>query len=99
MTEEIRVFELAKELNMPAKELLVKMRKAGIPVTGNFSELSSGQAEIVRKMAKSGEGLVLLKSAKGSRKPPKSSGKDPEGSAQVKKSKTPVISRLFLFMF
>ncbi len=33
---EARVFELAKELNLPAKDLLVKMRKAGTPVTGNF---------------------------------------------------------------
>jgi len=65
---EVRVFELAKELNMPAKDLLVKMRKAGIPVTGNFSELSSEQAEIVRKMGKSAKGIILPKSAKGSGK-------------------------------
>ena len=57
---EVRVFELAKELNMPAKDLLVKMRKAGIPVTGNFSELSSEQAEIVRKMGKSAKGIISV---------------------------------------
>ena len=45
MTEVI-VFELAKELKMPAKQLLTKMRKAGIPVTGNFSELSLDQADM-----------------------------------------------------
>ena len=61
---EVRVFELAKELNMPAKQLLAKVRKAGIPVTGNFSELSSDQAELVRKMAKSAKGIVLSKSSK-----------------------------------
>ena len=61
---EVRVFELAKELNMPAKQLLTKMRKAGIPVTGNFSELSLDQAEIVRKMAKSVKGIVMPKAAK-----------------------------------
>ena len=61
---EVRVFELAKELKMPAKQLLTKMRKAGIPVTGNFSELSLEQADIVRKMTKSAQGFVLTKSAK-----------------------------------
>ena len=63
---EVRVFELAKELNMPAKQLLTKIRKAGIPVTGNFSELSLDQAEIVRKMAKSVKGIVMPKAAKAS---------------------------------
>ena len=61
---EVRVFELAKELNMPAKQLLTKIRKAGIPVTGNFSELSLDQAEIVRKMAKSVKGIVMPKAVK-----------------------------------
>ena len=61
---EVRVFELAKELNMPAKQLLTKMRKAGIPVTGNFSELSLDQAEIVRKMAKALKALSCLKQQK-----------------------------------
>ena len=61
---EVRVFELAKELKMPAKQLLTKMRKAGIPVTGNFSELSLEQADIVRKMTRSTQGFVLTKSAK-----------------------------------
>jgi len=58
---EVRVFELAKELNMPAKDLLVKMRKAGIPVTGNFSELSSEQAEIIRKIGQECQGYYLAK--------------------------------------
>ena len=61
---EVRVFELAKELNMPAKQLLSKMRKAGIPVTGNFSEISVEQAEIVRKMAKSATGIVVPEGVK-----------------------------------
>ena len=61
---EVRVFELAKELNMPAKQLLTKMRKAGIPVTGNFSEQSLEQAEIVREMAKTTKGIIFPKGAK-----------------------------------
>ena len=61
---EVRVFELAKELKMPAKQLLSKMRKAGIPVTGNFSEISVEQAEIVRKMAKSNSGIVVPEAVK-----------------------------------
>ena len=61
---EVRVFELAKELKIPAKQLLSKMRKAGIPVTGNFSEMSVEQAEIVRKMAKSAKVIVVPESVK-----------------------------------
>ena len=61
---EVRVFELAKELKMPAKQLLSRIRKAGIPVTGNFSEMSVEQADIVRKMAKSATGIVVPDSVK-----------------------------------
>jgi len=92
---EVRVFELAKELNMPAKDLLIKMRKAGIPVTGNFSELSSEQAEIVRKMGKSAKGIILPKSAKGSGKVRlRSTEKKPEGTDKVKESKTTKKSKI-----
>ncbi|HBJ48201.1 MAG TPA: hypothetical protein DDY69_12885, partial [Deltaproteobacteria bacterium] len=92
---EVRVFELAKELNLPAKDLLVKMRKAGIPVTGNFSELSSEQAEIVRKMGKSAKGIILPKSAKGSGKIRlRSTEKKPEATDKVKKSKTTKKSKI-----
>ena len=58
---QVRVFELAKELNMPAKQLLTKVRKAGIPATGNFSELSIEQAEVVRKLANTDKGIVIPK--------------------------------------
>ena len=92
---EVRVFELAKELNMPAKDLLVKMRKAGIPVTGNFSELSSEQAEIVRKMGKSAKGIILPKSAKGSGKIRlRSTENEPEATDKVKNSKTAKKSKI-----
>ena len=92
---EVRVFELAKELNMPAKDLLVKMRKSGIPVTGNFSELSSEQAEIVRKMGKSAKGIILPKSAKGSGKIRlRSTEKKQEVTVKVKKSKTTKKSKI-----
>ena len=85
---EVRVFELAKELKMPAKQLLTKMRKAGIPVTGNFSELSLDQAEIVRKMAKSSKGIVLPKAAKatGARRT-KATANDTGETAEAKQAK------------
>ncbi|HHZ79002.1 MAG TPA: translation initiation factor IF-2 [Candidatus Lambdaproteobacteria bacterium] len=85
---EVRVFELAKELKMPAKQLLTKMRKAGIPVTGNFSELSADQAEIVRKMAKSASGIVIPKitKAKGLRRAKPTESKTGEAEV-IKKSK------------
>ena len=82
---EVRVFELAQELNMPAKQLLTKMRKAGIPVTGNFSELSLDQAQIVRKMAKSAKGIVMPKTAGIRRKI--STTKDSEEASESKQAK------------
>jgi len=92
---EVRVFELAKELNMPAKDLLVKMRKAGIPVTGNFSELSSEQTEIIRKIGKSAKGIILPKSSKGSGKSRlRSTEKEPEATDKVKNSKTTKKSKI-----
>ena len=96
---EVRVFELAKELNMPAKQLLSKMRKAGIPVTGNFSEMSVEQAEIVRKMAKSATGIVVPESVKRTTIIQKKTSKKtaaetdlPEKSKKVKASKIVTIS-------
>ena len=96
---EVRVFELAKELKMPAKQLLSRMRKAGIPVTGNFSEMSVEQAEIVRKMAKSAIGIVVPKSVKRTTiRQKKPSGKTteetdlPENRKKVKTSKIVTIS-------
>ena len=96
---EVRVFELAKELKMPAKQLLSKMRKAGIPVTGNFSEMSVEQAEIVREMAKSATGIVVPESVKRTTlRQKKHSEKTtaetdlPEKSKKVKASKIVTIS-------
>ncbi|SVB37064.1 uncharacterized protein METZ01_LOCUS189918, partial [marine metagenome] len=96
---EVRVFELAKELKMPAKQLLSKMRKAGIPVTGNFSEMSVEQAEIVRKMAKSAKGIVVPKSVKRTtirqKKPSEKTTEEtdlPENRKKVKTSKIVTIS-------
>ena len=96
---EVRVFELAKELKMPAKQLLSRMRKAGIPVTGNFSEMSVEQAEIVRKMAKSAKGIVVPKSVKRTtirqKKPPEKTTEEtdlPENRKKVKTSKIVTIS-------
>ena len=96
---EVRVFELAKELKMPAKQLLSKMRKAGIPVTGNFSEMSVEQAEIVRDMAKSATGIVVPESVKRTtirqNKPSENTAEEtdlPEKSKKVKASKIVTIS-------
>ena len=88
---EVRVFELAKELKMPAKQLLSRMRKAGIPVTGNFSEMSVEQAEIVRKMAKSATGIVVPESVKRTtirqKKPSKNTATETDLSEKNKKVK------------
>ena len=91
---EVRVFELAKELKLPAKQLLGKIRKAGIPVTGNFSEMSVEQAEIVRKMVKSTKGIVVPESVKRTnirqKLPPQTAAAEadhPENSKKVKVSK------------
>ena len=96
---EVRVFELAKELNMPAKQLLSRMRKAGIPVTGKFSEMSFEQAEIVRKMAKSATGIVVPESVKRTtirqKKPSEKTTAEtdlPKKSKKVKASKIVTIS-------
>ena len=84
---------------MPAKQLLSKMRKAGIPVTGNFSEMSVEQAEIVREMAKSATGIVVPESVKRTtirqKKPSKKTASEtdlPEKSKKVKASKIVTIS-------
>ena len=61
---QVRVFELAKELNMPAKQLLTKLRKAGIRASGNFSELSIDQANAVRNLTKNEESSFITKSKK-----------------------------------
>ena len=45
----MRVFELAKEMNLPAKQLLQRIRKLGIPVSSNFNALSDEQVAIIRK--------------------------------------------------
>ena len=92
---EVRVFELAKELKMPAKQLLSKMRKAGIPVTGNFSEMSVEQAEIVRKMAKSAKGIVVPESVKRTTTRPKKPSKIAATTKnRTAKAKLPSIANL-----
>ena len=46
----MRVFELAKELNMPARQMIQKLRSAGVPVSGNFHELTEEQVSRVRNL-------------------------------------------------
>ena len=43
----MRVFELAKELKMPTRKLIQRLRKAGIPASGNFQELTRDQVNRV----------------------------------------------------
>lgn len=44
----LRVFELAKELNVPTKDFIKKVNKLGIKVTGNFSVLNDGQVKKIK---------------------------------------------------
>ena len=46
----LKVYELAKELNLPAKKLILEIRKAGISVEGVFSLLSPEEVELVREI-------------------------------------------------
>ncbi len=45
----LRVFELAKELNIPTKELIDRINGLGIEITGNFSALTDDQIAKIRK--------------------------------------------------
>ncbi|MBU2510118.1 translation initiation factor IF-2 [bacterium] len=45
----LRVFELAKELNIPTKELIKKIKGMDIEISGNFSSLSDEQVTLVKK--------------------------------------------------
>ncbi|MCP4296088.1 MAG: translation initiation factor IF-2 [Proteobacteria bacterium] len=45
----LRVFELAKELNTPTKELITKISRMGIDASGNFSALTEQQVTQIRK--------------------------------------------------
>ena len=44
-----RVFELAKELNTPTKDLIKKISKLGIKIKGNFSGLTEDQVSKIKK--------------------------------------------------
>lgn len=45
----LRVFELAKELNIPTKELIKRIKILGVDISGNFSALTDEQINIIRK--------------------------------------------------
>ena len=45
----LRVFELAKELGVPTKDLIVRIKNLGVEVSGNFSALEKGQIETIKK--------------------------------------------------
>ncbi|MBI3992376.1 MAG: translation initiation factor IF-2 N-terminal domain-containing protein, partial [Candidatus Lambdaproteobacteria bacterium] len=44
----MRVFELARELNMPGKDLIVRIKAIGIKVDGNFNVLDEKQIKEIR---------------------------------------------------
>ncbi len=44
----LRVFELAKELNIPTKELIKRIKNLGIEITGNFSSLADDQIALIK---------------------------------------------------
>lgn len=52
---EIRVFELAKEFNLPAKQMVQQLRKGGIAVEKPFDTLTEEQLKQARKLMKSPE--------------------------------------------
>ena len=45
----LRVFELAKELNIPTKKLIKRIDTMGLKITGNFSALSDEQITSIKK--------------------------------------------------
>ena len=45
----LRVFELAKELNTPTKDLIKRLSKSGYPVKGNFAVLTDSQVVKIKK--------------------------------------------------
>ena len=45
----LRVFELARELNIPTKELIKKIGRLGIVIKGNFSVLDDSQILTIKK--------------------------------------------------
>jgi len=45
----LRVFELAKELNTPTKELIKRIERLGIKISGNFASLTDEQVAEIKK--------------------------------------------------
>ena len=81
----LKVFELAKELNLPAKKLILKIRKAGISVEGVFSILSPEEAELVRKFSNS---ILTKPYKKNDLNPLNSSAKESEVFDEPKNTET-----------
>ncbi|MCM0582365.1 translation initiation factor IF-2 [Weissella diestrammenae] len=48
-----RIFELAKELNVPSKELVAKAQKAGLDVKSHMSTIDDAQEKLLRQGGKS----------------------------------------------
>ena len=81
----LKVYELAKELNFPAKKLILEIRKAGISVNGVFSILSPEEVELVRNISNT----IRTKPHKNNDlNPLNSSAKEPEVFDEPKNTET-----------
>ena len=46
----IRIYQLAKELEMPSKELINKLNEFGIQVTNHMSTLEKEEVDIIKEL-------------------------------------------------
>ncbi len=54
----VRVYELAKELNVPSSELVEIMQEEGMDVTSHASSVTAEEADIIRDLLLGGEGTL-----------------------------------------
>src|SRR5207245_10043083 len=78
LQEKIRIYALAKELNLESKDLIDLCRQAGIEVKNQLSSLDPDQRDAVVQLVKKGGGGVAVAA------PPKSaSAVNPQGRSSV----------------
>ena len=73
----MRVFELARELNMPGKDLIVRMKALGLKVDGNFNVLDEKQIKEIRSK------LADVATAPVIEKPPPAEGEGEAAEAEL----------------
>ena len=86
MPAKVRVYELARELDVTNKEIIALCESLGIDAKSHSSSLVEAQADRVRKKAIS-DGISTKKS-KGKAKPKSETGKDSDKANQSKSEKT-----------